>query len=160
MRGLGCLVKQGWLPLIGLNALLGGGVTLVLPIALGRSVDSIVAGAERTQWLIAVVALITLGVAASLIDVFKRPSANGIGADHAGLAAVTTIAAVVPPAGSLVWLAVIGPALAAAFVGCTLLTLGSQPAPSFHRPTRPRLRRITSCRTAVPVLPSTSEFPG
>ena len=128
---------RGWLPLVGLNALVGSGVTLVFPLVLGQSVDSIVAGADRMQWLIATVGLIALGLAASLIDVFKGVSATNAGAAHTGLAAVTAIAAVAPPAGGLVLLAVIDPALAAAFFGGTLLTLAVRRA--FGRGSTPEL---------------------
>ncbi len=128
----GCSVKgRGWLPLVGLNALIGSGVTLVLPAVLGRSVDSIVAGADRMQWLIAIAGLISLGIAASLIDAFT--GATGVAAittwlrhrvvKQIGLAAATAIAAIAPPAGSLVLLTVIDPALGAAFIGGTLLVL-------------------------------------
>lgn len=61
---------RGWLPLIGLNALIGSAVTLALPTILGRSVDSIVAGTDYTQWLIAAAGLVALGIAASLVDAF------------------------------------------------------------------------------------------
>jgi ATP-binding cassette, subfamily B, bacterial RamA/AmfB len=143
--------RRGWLPLIGLNALIGSGVTLVLPTVLGRSVDSIMAGADRTQWLIAGAGLIALGIAASIIDAFAgaacvaeittwsrhrlvkqvgftgqegtRASANATDRAHVGLAAVTAIAAIAPPAGSLVLLAVIDLGLAAAFFGGMLLVL-------------------------------------
>ena len=152
---------RGWLPLIGLNALIGSGVTLALPTILGRSVDSIVAGRGYTQWLIAAAALIGLGVAASLVDAFAgaacvaettawlrhrlvrqvvhggvegtrgfetgdlvtRVSANATDAAQAGPAAVTAIAAIAPPVGSLVLLALIDPWLAAAFFGGVLLVV-------------------------------------
>ncbi|WP_433162995.1 ABC transporter ATP-binding protein [Kribbella sp. CA-247076] len=61
---------RGWLPLIGLNALIGSSVTLALPTILGRSVDSIVAGTGYTQWLMVAAGLIALGIAASLVDAF------------------------------------------------------------------------------------------
>ncbi len=163
MITFGSVVKhgRGWLPLIGLNALIGSGVTLALPTILGRSVDSIVAGDGYTQWLMAAAGLIALGVAASLIDAFAgaacvaettawlrhrlvkqivhggpegtrgfetgdlvtRVSANATDAAQAGPAAVTAIAAIAPPAGSLVLLAVIDPWLAAAFFGGVLLVI-------------------------------------
>jgi ATP-binding cassette subfamily B protein len=163
MITFGSVVKhgRGWLPLIGLNALIGSGVTLALPTILGRSVDSIVAGNGYTQWLMAAAGLIALGIAASLIDAFAgaacvaettawlrhrlvkqivhggpegtrgfetgdlvtRVSANATDAAQAGPAAVTAIAAIAPPAGSLVLLAVIDPWLAAAFFGGVLLVI-------------------------------------
>ena len=163
MITFGSVVKRGrgWLPLIGLNALIGSGVTLALPTILGRSVDSIVAGTEYTQWLIAAAGLIALGIAASLIDAFAgaacvaettawlrhrlvkqivhggpegtrgfetgdlvtRVSANATDAAQAGPAAVTAIAAIAPPAGSLILLAIIDPWLAAAFFGGVLLVI-------------------------------------
>ncbi|MET7278013.1 ABC transporter ATP-binding protein [Kribbella sp. NPDC005582] len=152
---------RGWLPLIGLNALIGSAVTLALPTILGRSVDSIVAGTGYTRWLIAAVAVITLGIVASLIDAFAgaacvaettawlrhrlvqqvvrggpegrrgfetgdlvtRVSANATDAAQAGPAAVTAIAAIAPPIGSLVLLALIDPWLAAAFFGGVVLVV-------------------------------------
>jgi ATP-binding cassette subfamily B protein len=152
---------RGWLPLIGLNALIGSGVTLALPTILGRSVDSIVAGDGYTRWLIVTASLIGLGIAASIIDAFAgaacvaettawlrnrlvrhvvrggpdgtrdfetgdlvtRVSANATDAAQAGPAAVTAIAAIAPPLGSLVLLAVIDPWLAAAFFGGVLLVI-------------------------------------
>jgi ATP-binding cassette, subfamily B, bacterial len=163
MITFGSVVKhgRGWLPIIGLNALIGSGVTLALPTILGRSVDSIVAGNGYTQWLMAAAGLIALGIAASLIDAFAgaacvaettawlrhrlvkqivhggpegtrgfetgdlvtRVSANATDAAQAGPAAVTAIAAIAPPAGSLVLLAVIDPWLAAAFFGGVLLVI-------------------------------------
>ncbi|GAA1680588.1 ABC transporter ATP-binding protein [Kribbella yunnanensis] len=152
---------RGWLPLIGLNALIGSAVTLALPSILGRSVDSIVAGTGYTQWLIAAAAAIGLGIVASLIDAFAgaacvaettawlrhrlvrqvvrggpegsrgfetgdlvtRVSANATDAAQAGPAAVTAIAAIAPPVGSLVLLALIDPWLAAAFFGGVLLVI-------------------------------------
>ncbi|MFC9693520.1 ABC transporter ATP-binding protein [Kribbella sp. NPDC056951] len=152
---------RGWLPLIGLNALIGSAVTLALPSILGRSVDSIVAGTGYTLWLIAAAAAIGLGIVASLIDAFAgaacvaettawlrhrlvrqvvrggpegnrgfetgdlvtRVSANATDAAQAGPAAVTAIAAIAPPVGSLVLLALIDPWLAAAFFGGVLLVI-------------------------------------
>jgi ATP-binding cassette, subfamily B, bacterial len=118
--GLGHPVKRA--PLIGLNALIGSVVTLVFPTVLGRSIDSIVAGADPTQWLIAVAGLIPLGMAASLIDVFK----GGTDAAHPALTAVTAIAAAGPPVGGLVLLAAIDARLAVAFFGGMLLTLAAR----------------------------------
>jgi len=152
---------RGWLPLIGLNALIGSAVTLALPTILGRSVDSIVAGTGYTRWLIAAVAVITLGIVASLVDAFAgaacvaettawlrhrlvqqvvrggpegrrgfetgdlvtRVSANATDAAQAGPAAVTALAAIAPPIGSLVLLALIDPWLAAAFFGGVVLVV-------------------------------------
>ncbi|WP_405062517.1 ABC transporter ATP-binding protein/permease [Kribbella sp. NBC_01505] len=152
---------RGWLPLIGLNALIGSAVTLALPTILGRSVDSIVAGTGYTRWLIAAAAAIGLGIVASLIDAFAgaacvaettawlrhrlvhqvvrggpegsrgfetgdlvtRVSANATDAAQAGPAAVTAIAAIAPPVGSLVLLALIDPWLAAAFFGGVVLVI-------------------------------------
>ncbi|MGW1346996.1 ABC transporter ATP-binding protein [Kribbella sp. NPDC002412] len=163
MISFGDVVKhgRGWLPLIGLNALIGSAVTLALPTILGRSVDSIVAGSGYTQWLIVAAGLIALGIAASLVDAFAgaacvaettawlrhrlvkqivhagpegtrnfetgdlvtRVSANATDAAQAGPAAVTAVAAVAPPLGSLVLLALIDPWLAAAFFGGVLLVI-------------------------------------
>ncbi|TCO30370.1 ATP-binding cassette subfamily B protein [Kribbella steppae] len=56
-------------------------------------------------------------------DLVTRVSANATDAAQAGPATVTAIAAVAPPAGSLVLLAVIDPWLAAAFFGGVLLVI-------------------------------------
>ncbi|TDD46059.1 ABC transporter ATP-binding protein [Kribbella antibiotica] len=152
---------RGWLPLIGLNSLIGSAVTLALPTILGRSVDAIVAGDGYTRWLIAASAVIALGIVASLVDAFAgaacvaettawlrhrlvrqvvrggpegsrdfetgdlvtRVSANANDAAQAGPAAVTAIAAIAPPVGSLVFLALIDPWLAAAFFGGVVLVI-------------------------------------
>jgi ATP-binding cassette subfamily B protein len=152
---------RGWLPLIGLNALIGSAVTLALPTILGHSVDAIVAHTDYTKWLVAAAALIALGIAASIVDAFAgaacvaettawlrhrlvrhvvnggpertrdfetgdlvtRVSANATDAAQAGPAAVTAVAAIAPPIGSLVLLAVIDPWLAAAFFGGVLLVI-------------------------------------
>ncbi|MEU8221632.1 ABC transporter ATP-binding protein [Kribbella sp. NPDC048915] len=152
---------RGWLPLIGLNALVGSAVTLALPSVLGRSVDAIVAGSGYTRWFVIAAALIGLGVLAGIVDAFAgaacvarttawlrhrlvrhvvrgghggarefdtgdlvtRVSANATDAAQAGPAAVTAIAAVAPPLGSLVLLALIDPWLAAAFFGGVLLVV-------------------------------------
>ena len=148
-RGVGNVKGRGWVPLVGLNALVGSGVTLVFPLVLGRSVDSIVAGADRAHWLTAVVGLIALGIAASLIDVFKGASATHTRATHtraadARVAAVTAIAAVAPAAGSLVLLALIDPALAAAFFGGILLMLAVRRA--FGRVSLPDLNGVVTWR--------------
>ena len=155
---------RGWLPLIGVNALIGSGVTLAIPAILGRSVDAIVAGAAYTQWLIAAAALIALGIAASIVDAFAgaacvaettawlrhrlvkhvvrggpegtrdfetadlvtRVSANATDAAQAGPAAVTAVAAIAPPVGSLVLLALIDPWLAAARISRTNVVRSGQ----------------------------------
>lgn len=152
---------RGWLPLIGLNALIGSAVTLALPTVLGRSVDSIVAGSDYSRWLIIAATLIGLGIVASIIDAFAgaacvaettawlrhrlvrqvvhggpegargfetgdlvtRVSANANDAAQAGPAAVTALAAIAPPVGSLVLLALIDVWLAAAFFGGVVLVM-------------------------------------
>jgi ATP-binding cassette subfamily B protein len=152
---------RGWLPLIGINALIGSGVTLALPAVLGHSVDSIVAGADYTHWLVAAAGLIALGIAASIVDAFAgaacvaettawlrhrlvrhvvrggaegsrgfetgdlvtRVSANATDAAQAGPAAVTAVAAVAPPIGSLILLALINLWLAVAFFGGVVLVI-------------------------------------
>jgi len=57
-------------------------------------------------------------------DLVTRVSANATDAAQAGPAAVTAIAAIAPPVGSLVLLALIDPWLAAAFFGGVLLVIG------------------------------------
>jgi len=61
---------RGWLPLIGVTALIGSSVTLALPTVLGRSVDAIVAGHGYTTWLWVACGLVSAGIVCSLIDVF------------------------------------------------------------------------------------------
>jgi ATP-binding cassette subfamily B protein len=61
---------RGWLPLIGLSALLGSAVTLALPAVLGRSVDAIASGNDLTGWLVLACGLIALGIASDLVDAF------------------------------------------------------------------------------------------
>lgn len=152
---------RGWLPLIGLTALVSSGTALALPTVLGRSVDAIVAGDGYGQWFVIAAALIGAGVVCSLIDVFagtacvagttawlrhrlvsqvirggpegsrefdtgdlvSRVSGNASDAAQAGPAAVTAVAAMAPPIGSLVLLAVIDPWLAVAFFGGILLVI-------------------------------------
>ncbi len=150
---------RGWLTLIGVNALVGSGVTLALPTILGRSIDAIVAGDDYGRWFVVSAALIVLGIAASIVDAFAgaagvaettawlrhrlvrhvvrggsdgtcgfatgdpvtRVPANSRDAAEAGTAVVTTIAAIAPPVGSLVLLAVIDPLLSATFFSGVLL---------------------------------------
>ncbi|GAA1131921.1 ABC transporter ATP-binding protein [Kribbella jejuensis] len=61
---------RSWLPLIGLSALLGSGVTLALPTVLGRAVDAIASGHTVNGWLTLAGLLIALGIASSLVDAF------------------------------------------------------------------------------------------
>ena len=61
---------RGWLPLIGLSALLGSAVTLALPAVLGRSVDAIASGSDLTGWLALACGLIALGIGCDLVDAF------------------------------------------------------------------------------------------
>jgi ATP-binding cassette subfamily B protein len=152
---------RGWLPLIGLTALVSSGTALALPSVLGKSVDAIVAGDGYGRWLAIASALIGAGVVCSLIDVFagtacvagttawlrhrlvgqvirggpegtrqfdtgdlvSRVSGNATDAAQAGPAAVTAVAAMAPPIGSLVLLAIIDPWLAAAFFGGVVLVI-------------------------------------
>ncbi|TWD79905.1 ATP-binding cassette subfamily B protein [Kribbella amoyensis] len=57
-------------------------------------------------------------------DLVSRVSGNAVDAAQAGPAAVTAVAAVLPPVGSLVLLALIDPWLAAAFFGGVVLVIG------------------------------------
>jgi ATP-binding cassette subfamily B protein len=61
---------RGWLPLIGLSALVGSSVTLALPAVLGRAVDSITSGDNAATWLVPAAVLIGLGVASAIVDAF------------------------------------------------------------------------------------------
>jgi ATP-binding cassette subfamily B protein len=152
---------RGWLPLIGVFALLDSAVTLALPTVLGRAVDAIASGNRVGQWLILACALIGVGIAAALVDAFagtacvagttawlrhrlvakvltggpegvrrfqtgdlvSRVSGSASDAAQAGPTAVTAVAAVLPPAGSLVLLALIDVWLAAAFFAGVLLVV-------------------------------------
>lgn len=145
---------RGWVPLIGITALLDSLTLLALPTVLGRAVDAIVSGGDTDRWLMAACALIAVGVLSGLVDSYAdaacvarctawlrrrlvrqvlaagphgarnldtgdlvtRVSANAVDAGQAGPVSVTAVAAVLPPAGSLVLLAVIDPWLAAAFL--------------------------------------------
>ncbi|MFC0627014.1 ABC transporter ATP-binding protein [Kribbella deserti] len=152
---------RGWLPLIGLTALLGSGVALALPSVLGRTVDTIVAKDNIATWLTIAGGLVLLGIACDLVDSFattaavagtaarlrhqlvrrvlaggpdgvrehdtgdlvSRVSGSAVDAARAGPAKVTAFAAAIPPAGSLVLLALIDPWLAAAFFIGVLLVI-------------------------------------
>ncbi|NIK59522.1 ABC transporter ATP-binding protein [Kribbella shirazensis] len=152
---------RGWLPLIGVFALLDSAVTLALPTVLGRAVDAIASGNRAGNWLILAAALIGLGVAGALVDAFagtacvagttawlrhrlvervltggpdgtrrfetgdlvSRVSGSASDAAQAGPAMVTAVAAVLPPSGSLVLLALIDPWLATAFFAGLLLVV-------------------------------------
>jgi len=153
---------RGWLPLIGVTALVSSAVTLALPSVLGHSVDAIVADTDYRRWFTIAAALIVTGIVCSLIDTFagtacvagttawlrhglvsqvvrggaegsrrfdtgdlvSRVSGNASDAAQAGPAAVTTFAAMAPPIGSLVLLALIDPWLAVAFFGGVILVVG------------------------------------
>ncbi|WP_112248372.1 ABC transporter ATP-binding protein [Kribbella monticola] len=153
---------RGWLPVLGVTALLGSGVALALPTALGRSVDAIVTHHGYGKWFALTAGLITIGIVCALVEVFTgtacvvsttawlrhrlvsnvvrsgpdgtrefdtgdlvtRVSSNAVDAAQAGPAIVNAIAAIVPPAGSLLLLALIDPWLAAAFFGGILLVIG------------------------------------
>ncbi|MFC5728526.1 MULTISPECIES: ABC transporter ATP-binding protein [Nocardioides] len=145
---------RGWVPLIGVAALLGSLATLALPTVLGRAVDSIVAGGASDHWFVAACVLIAVGVLSGLVDSYadaacaaggtawlrrrlvgqvlaagphgtrgldtgdlvSRVSGSAVDAGQAAPVSVTAVATVLPPAGSLVLLAVIDPWLAAAFL--------------------------------------------
>ncbi|TDD30020.1 ABC transporter ATP-binding protein [Kribbella turkmenica] len=163
MTTFGAVVRhgRGWLPLIGLAALLDSAVTLALPTVLGRSVDAIASGNDSERWLGLAAGLILLGVVCALVDVLasttcvagttawlrhrlvrrvleggpegvrrfdtgdlvSRVSGSASDAAQAGPATVTAVAAVIPPVGSLVLLALIDPWLAAAFLAGVLLVI-------------------------------------
>ncbi|MGH3941876.1 MAG: ABC transporter ATP-binding protein [Pseudonocardiaceae bacterium] len=75
MTTFGAIARQagGWLPLMGVADLLGTLTTLTMPMALGRVIDTIVAGGDDGYWLALVVGLIILGVACELILTFAQP---------------------------------------------------------------------------------------
>jgi ATP-binding cassette, subfamily B, bacterial RamA/AmfB len=60
----------GWLPVIGLSALVGTLGTLALPAVLGRAVDALVGGGDSGRWLALAAGLIVLGILSDLLDVF------------------------------------------------------------------------------------------
>jgi ATP-binding cassette subfamily B protein len=72
MTTFGAVVRhgRGWLPLIGLAALLDSAVILALPTVLGRSVDAIASGNDLTRWLGLACGLIVLGIICALVDAF------------------------------------------------------------------------------------------
>lgn len=59
----------GWLPVIGVSALLGTLGALALPVVLGRAVDSITTGGTP-MWFWLAVGLVVLGIAVDLVDVY------------------------------------------------------------------------------------------
>lgn len=61
---------RGWLPVIGVVALIGSLVSLALPSTLGRAVDAIVAREAPTGWLALAAGLIALGLLGDLVDAF------------------------------------------------------------------------------------------
>ncbi|MFC5261260.1 hypothetical protein ACFPJ1_03990 [Kribbella qitaiheensis] len=61
---------RGWLPMIGVTALLSSGTALALPAVLGRSVDAIVAGDDYGSWLLIASTLVAVGIACSIVDAF------------------------------------------------------------------------------------------
>lgn len=152
----------GWLPLIGVTALVSTASTLALPAVLGRAVDAIVNGGPINRWLTVAAGLILVSVAAELVDVYagtvcvtsttawlrnrlvrhllaigpeggrrfdtgdavSRVSSNATDAAGAGPSLVLLLTSVLPPAGSLVLLAIIDIWVAAAFLaGVTLVGL-------------------------------------
>jgi ATP-binding cassette subfamily B protein len=60
----------GWLPLIGVTAMVGTLTTLALPTVLGHAIDSIVASEDSVRWLALAVGLIALGIIVDLVSVF------------------------------------------------------------------------------------------
>ena len=60
----------GWLPLIGVNALVGTAVTLALPSALGHAVDAFIAKEPPHRWLMLVGVLVLSGVVVDLVDAY------------------------------------------------------------------------------------------
>lgn len=72
MATFGVIARRGggWLPLIGLNALVGTLGTLALPMVLGRAVDAIVAGMGSERWLALAAGLIVLGIVVDLVDTY------------------------------------------------------------------------------------------
>lgn len=72
MTTFGAVVRhgRGWLPLIGLAALLDSAVMLALPTVLGRAVDAIASGNELARWLVLACGLIVLGIGCALVDAF------------------------------------------------------------------------------------------
>jgi ATP-binding cassette, subfamily B, bacterial RamA/AmfB len=59
----------GWLPLIGVSALVGTLGALALPVVLGRAVDSIVTGGSPV-WFWLAAGVIALGIVSDLVDAF------------------------------------------------------------------------------------------
>ncbi|TDV55219.1 ABC transporter ATP-binding protein [Actinophytocola oryzae] len=61
--------SAGWLPVIGVSALLGTLGALALPVVLGRAVDSIVGGGSPV-WFWLATGLVVLGIAVDLVDAY------------------------------------------------------------------------------------------
>jgi ATP-binding cassette subfamily B protein len=69
------LARKGgaWLPVIALSALVGSGVTLALPVVLGRAIDAIVAGgggAATARWVVVACGLVLLSMIADIGGAF------------------------------------------------------------------------------------------
>lgn len=60
----------GWLPLIGVTALVGTGTTLALPTVLGHTIDTIVTSEDSVRWLALAAGLVALGIIVDLVTVF------------------------------------------------------------------------------------------
>ncbi|MCA1671113.1 MAG: ABC transporter ATP-binding protein/permease, partial [Actinobacteria bacterium] len=76
MTTFGVIARRGggWLPLIGVAALVGSLSTLALPAVLGRAVDAIVADGDSGRWLALAAGLIVLGIVVDLVDAFADPA--------------------------------------------------------------------------------------
>ncbi|WP_460531482.1 ABC transporter ATP-binding protein [Flindersiella endophytica] len=76
---------HGWLPLIAASSLIRAGVTLALPVVLGKAVDAILAGATTSsasgtdgttgRWLALAVGLVVLGLVCDLVSAYADTAA-------------------------------------------------------------------------------------
>ncbi|MBB5870108.1 ATP-binding cassette subfamily B protein [Allocatelliglobosispora scoriae] len=64
--------RAGWLPLLGVTALVGVACNLALPLVLGRAVDAVITGADTARWLGLTAIIIAVDVAVGVIDTFAN----------------------------------------------------------------------------------------
>lgn len=71
MSAFSAVVRQagGWLPVIGVSALLGTLGSLALPLVLGKAVDAVVGGGSA-GWFWLAAGLVVLGIVVDLVDAF------------------------------------------------------------------------------------------
>lgn len=77
MIGLAAVARRGggWVPLVGLAALVANAVSLALPAVLGATVDALVSGADAGRWLTVAAVLVAIGMATDLVDAYAGAAA-------------------------------------------------------------------------------------